>query len=131
MAINLDKAGTIVAKAIRRDNARDEDRYRDNIAWWMNRYETLISTEAEDVVRNAATTFNQAVALRDEAVDLLAQFDQEVDKAEREIARLGGIAFVEQLQPTIKERKAYLDNLYESLTRGRTAEWSEIRDQPS
>ena len=123
MAINLDKAGTIVAKAIRRDNARDEDRYRDNIAWWMNRYETLISTEAEDVVRNAATTLNQAVALRDEAVDLLAQFDQEVDKAEREIARLGGIAFVEQLRPTIKERKAYLDNLYESLTHGRTAEW--------
>jgi hypothetical protein len=123
MAINLDKAGTIVAKAIRRDTVHEEEKYKDNIAWWMNRYERLISTEAEDAVRYAATTFNQAVALRDKAVDQLAQFDQEVDKAEREISRLGGIAFVEQLRPTIKERKAYLDNLYESLTQGRTAEW--------
>ena len=122
MAINLDKAGARITKALRRDNASDKDRYKDNIAWWMNRYTTLITTEAEDVVRNAATMFNDAVALRDNAVNLLAQLDQEVDETEREITRLGGIAFVEQLQPTIKERKAYLDSLYESLTRGRPEE---------
>lgn len=106
----------------RRDVAGDKARYKDNIAWWMNRYETLITTEAEDVVRNAATMFNDAVALKDNAVDLLAQLDKDATEAEREITRLGGIAFVEQLQPTIKERKVYLDNLYESLTRGRPAE---------
>jgi hypothetical protein len=119
MAINLDKAGAVIQKALRRDDTPDKATYKDNIAWWMNRYQTLIATEAEDVVRDAATMFNDAVALRDNAVDLLGQFDQEVDETEREITRLGGVAFIEQLQPTIKERKAYLDNLYESLTRGR------------
>jgi uncharacterized protein YceH (UPF0502 family) len=122
MAINLDKAATKITKALRRDNTPDKARYKDNVGWWMNRYETLITTEAEDVVRNAATMFNDAAALRDDAVDLLAQLDQEVNETEREITRLGGIAFIEQLQPTIKERKAYLDNLYESLTRGRPKE---------
>ena len=122
MAINLDKAATKITKALRRDNTPDMARYKDNVGWWMNRYETLITTEAEDVVRNAATMFNDAAALRDDAVDLLAQLDQEVNETEREITRLGGIAFIEQLQPTIKERKAYLDNLYESLTRGRPKE---------
>lgn len=101
----------------RRDDASDKARYKDNIAWWMNRYETLITTEAEDVVRNAATMVNNAVALRDNAVSLLAQLDKDAMEAEREITRLGGIAFVEQFQMTIKERKAYLANLYESLTR--------------
>ncbi|MFZ0924814.1 MAG: hypothetical protein WCE82_10795 [Halobacteriota archaeon] len=122
MAINLDKAATKITKALRRDNTPDKATYKDNVGWWMNRYETLITTEAEDVVRNAATMFNDAAALRDDAVDLLAQLDQEVNETEREITRLGGIAFIEQLQPTIKERKAYLDNLYESLTRGRPKE---------
>lgn len=122
MAINLDKAATKITKALRRDNTPDKARYKDNVGWWMNRYETLITTEAEEVVRNAATMFNDAAALRDDAVDLLAQLDQEVNETEREITRLGGIAFIEQLQPTIKERKAYLDNLYESLTRGRPKE---------
>ena len=88
----------------------------------MNRYEALIMTEAEDVVRNAAQSYNAAIAMKNSAADLLAQFDQEVDETEREIARLGAHAFVEQLQPAIKERKAYLDNLYESLVRGRTEE---------
>ncbi len=125
MAINLDKAATKITKALRRDNTPDKARYKDNVGWWMNRYETLITTEAEDVVRNAATMFNDAAALRDGAVDLLAQLDQEVNETEREITRLGGIAFIEQLQPTIKERKAYLDNLYESLTRGRPKERQE------
>jgi uncharacterized protein YceH (UPF0502 family) len=125
MAINLDKAATKITKALRRDNTPDKARYKDNVGWWMNRYETLITTEAEDVVRNAATMFNDAAALRDDAVDLLAQLDQEVNETEREITRLGGIAFIEQLQPTIKERKAYLDNLYESLTRGRPKERQE------
>ena len=122
MAINLDKAATKITKALRRDNTPDKARYKDNVGWWMNRYETLITTEAEDVVRNAATMFNDAAALRYDAVDLLAQLDQEVNETEREITRLGGIAFIEQLQPTIKVRKAYLDNLYESLTRGRPKE---------
>ena len=125
MAINLDKAATKITKALRRDNTPDKARYKDNVGWWMNRYEALITTEAEDVVRNAATMFNDVAALRDGAVDLLAQLDQEVNETEREITRLGGIAFIEQLQPTIKERKAYLDNLYESLTRGRPKERQE------
>ena len=125
MAINLDKAATKITKALRRDNTPDKARYKDKVGWWMHRYETLITPEAEDVVRNAATMFNDAAALRDGAVDLLAQLDQEVNETEREITRLGGIAFIEQLQPTIKERKAYLDNLYESLTRGRPKERQE------
>ena len=125
MAINLDKAATKITKALRRDNTPDKARYKDNVGWWMNRYEALITTEAEDVVRNAATMLNDAAALRYGAVDLIAQLDQEVNETEREITRLGGIAFIEQLQPTIKERKAYLDNLYESLTRGRPKERQE------
>ena len=123
MAINLDKAVAKIMKMFRRsDFARDKARYKDNIAWWMNRYETLIMTETEDVVRNAATMLNDAVALRENAVNLLAQLDNDAMEVEREITRLGGIAFIEQSQPTIKERKAYLDNLFESLTRGRPAE---------
>jgi|GEM_PF-503893 len=123
MAINLDKAGAKIMKTFRSsDIERDKARYKDNIAWWMDRYETLITTEAEDVVRNAATMINDAVAMRDNAVNLLAQLDKDATEVEREITRLGGIAFIEQLQPTIKERKEYLDNLYESLTRGRPTE---------
>jgi hypothetical protein len=123
MAINLDKAGAKIMNVFKRqDEAKDQDRFKDNIAWWMNRYETLIMTEAEDVVRNAATMFNDAAALRDNAVNLLAQLDKDAIEAESEITRLGGIAFIEQFQPTIKERKAHLDKLYESLTRGRPAE---------
>ncbi|HYA33728.1 MAG TPA: hypothetical protein VEG65_07025 [Candidatus Bathyarchaeia archaeon] len=123
MAINLDKVGTIVTRTFKRsDVANDKGSHKDNVAWWMNRYEALIMTEAEDVVRNAAQSYNAAIAMKNSAADLLAQFDQEVDETEREIARLGAHAFVEQLQPAIKERKAYLDNLYESLVRGRTEE---------
>ena len=66
--------------------------------------------------------FNDAAALRDDAVDLLAQLDQEVNETEREITRLGGIAFIEQIAADDQRRKAYLDNLYESLTRGRPKE---------
>jgi len=118
MAINLDKAGTKIMKVLnRQDEANDKDRYKDNIAWWMNRYETLIVTESEHVVRNAATMVNDAAALRDNAINLLTQLDTDVDEAESEIMRLGGIAFIEQFLPTIKERKAYLDKLYESLTK--------------
>jgi hypothetical protein len=120
MAINLDKAGTKIMKVLnRQDEASDKDRYKDNIAWWMHRYETLIMTESENVVRNAATMINDAAALRDNAINLLAQLDRDAREAEREITRLGGIAFIEQFQPTIKERKAYLDKLYESLVRRR------------
>jgi hypothetical protein len=123
MAINLDKAGAKIMNVFKhQDEANDKARYKDNIAWWMNRYETLITTEAEDVVRNAATMFNDAVALRNNAVNSLTKLDQNTMEAEREITRLGGIAFIEQFQPTIKERKAYLDNLYKSLTRKRPEE---------
>jgi hypothetical protein len=123
MAINLDKAGTKIMKVLnRQDEASDKDRYKDNIAWWMHRYETLIMTESEHVVRNAATMVNDAAALRDNAINLLTQLDKDVAEAESEITRLGGIAFVEQFLPTIKERKAYLDKLYESLTRRRPQE---------
>ncbi len=108
----------------RHDEASDKARYKDNIAWWMNRYETLITSDAEDVVRNAATMINDAAALRDNAVNLLTQLDKNAMEVEREITRLGGVAFIEQLWPTIKERKVYLDNLYESLTRRRPAEKS-------
>lgn len=118
MAINLDKAGTKIMKVLnRQDDANDKDRNKDNIAWWMHRYETLIMTESEDVVRNAATMVNDAAALRDNAINLLTQLDTDVDEAESAITRLGGIAFIEQFLPTIKERKAYLDTLYESLTK--------------
>jgi hypothetical protein len=59
MVINLDKAGAKIMKTFSRsDIARDKAKYKDNIAWWMNRYEALITTEAEDVVRNAVTMFN-------------------------------------------------------------------------
>ena len=120
MAINLDKAGSKIMKVLnRQDEANDKDRYKDNIAWWMHRYETLIMTESENVVLNAATMINDAAALRDNAINLLAQLDTDAREAEREITRLGGIAFIEQFQPTIRERKAYLDTLYESLVRRR------------
>jgi hypothetical protein len=120
MPINLDKAGTKIMDVFKRQGeASDQDRYKDNIAWWMHRYEAIITTEAEDVVQNAATMINEAVALRDNAVNLLVQLDEDAAETEREITRLGGVAFIEQSQPTIKERKAYLDKLYESLLRER------------
>jgi len=117
MATNLEKLETKVMHTFKlSDTEGDKARYKDNIAWWMNQYKAIIATEAEDAVRNAATIFNDSIALRDNAVNVLVQFDEDVMETEREITRLGGIAFIEQLQPTIKERKAYLDNLFESLT---------------
>lgn len=88
----------------------------------MHRYEIIIMTEAENVVRNAATMINDAATLKGNAINLLAQLDKAARKAEREITRLGGIAFVEQFQPTVKERKTCLDKLYESLVRKRPEE---------
>jgi len=79
-------------------------------------------TEAENVVRNAATMINDAATMRGNAINLLTQLDKDAREAEREITRLGGIAFVEQFQPTVKERKTYLDKLYESLVRKRPEE---------
>ncbi|MGZ8898137.1 MAG: hypothetical protein ACXW1Q_07465 [Halobacteriota archaeon] len=123
MAINLDKAGAKIMDVFKRqDEASDKDRYKDNIAWWMHRYEMIIMTEAENVVRNAATMINDAATLRGNAINLLTQLDKDAREAEREITRLGGIAFVEQFQPTVKERKTYLDKLYESLVRKRPEE---------
>jgi type IV secretory pathway VirB4 component len=94
-------------------------RHKDDIAWWMKRYESLCTTEAEDVIRKAMAMLNDAVALRDEALGLVAQLDQDIGEAEQEITRLGGAAFIEKLEPMIEELKVYFDNLYESLKRPR------------
>ena len=118
MATNLEKLETKIIHTFKpSDIENDKARYKDNIAWWMNRYKAIIATEAEEVVRNAVAIFNESIDLRDNAVNLLVQFDKDVMETEREITRLGGVAFIEQLQPTIKERKTHLDNLFESLTR--------------
>jgi hypothetical protein len=62
---------------------------------------------------------NDAVALRDEALDVVAQLDQDISEAEDEIMRLGGAAFIEKSEPMIEELKVYFNNLYESLKRPR------------
>ncbi|MFZ0926007.1 MAG: hypothetical protein WCE82_10680 [Halobacteriota archaeon] len=90
-------------------------RHKDDIAWWMKRYESLSTTEAEDVIRKAMAMLTDAVALRDEALNLVTQLDQDIGEAEHEITRLGGTAFIEKLEPMIEELKVYFDNLYESL----------------
>jgi hypothetical protein len=102
--------------------AGDKFRHKDDIAWWMSRYESLCTTEAEDVVRKAMAKLNDAVALRDQALDLVAQLDQDISEAEHEITRLGGAAFIEKSEPMIEELKVYFDNLYESLKRSRPEE---------
>jgi type IV secretory pathway VirB4 component len=98
----------------------DKSRYKDNIAWWMSRYESLCTTEAEDIIRKAVAKFNDAVALRDQALDLIEQLDQDIIEAEHEIKRLGGAAFIEKSEPMIEELTVYFDNLYESLKRPRS-----------
>jgi len=90
-------------------------RHKDDIAWWMKRYESLCTTEAEDVIRRAMAMLNDAVALRNEALDLVSQLDHDIGEAEDEITRLGGAGFIEKLEPMIQELKVYFDNLYESL----------------
>jgi hypothetical protein len=65
---------------------------------------------------------NDAVALRDQALDLVAQLDQDISEAENEITRLGGAAFIKKSEPMIEELKVYFDNLYESLKRARPEE---------
>ncbi|HEY5138082.1 MAG TPA: hypothetical protein VIJ25_02005 [Methylococcales bacterium] len=100
----------------------DKFRHKDDIAWWMSRYELLCTTEAEDVVRKAMAKLNDAVALRDQALDLVAQLDQDISEAENEITRLGGAAFIKKSEPMIEELKVYFDNLYESLKRARPEE---------
>jgi hypothetical protein len=94
-------------------------RHKDDIAWWMRRYESLCTTEAEDVVRRAMAMLNDAVALRDQALDLVAQLDRDIIEAEDEIARLGGAAFIKKSEPMIEELTVYFDKLYESLKRRR------------
>ena len=105
--------------ALRGGVAGAKFRHKDDIAWWMKRYEWLCTTEAEDVVRRAMAMLNNAVALRDEALDLVAKLDQDIDETEHEITRLGGAAFIEKSEPMIQELKVYFDNLYESLKRPR------------
>jgi hypothetical protein len=123
MPINLDKVATKIMKMFTRgDVARDKAWYKDNIAWWMGRYETLITTEAEVVVRKAMAKLNQAVTLRDEGINLVEQLDRDISEAESEITRLGGEAFIEKSEPMIEELKVYFDNLYESLKRPKPEE---------
>jgi hypothetical protein len=102
--------------------AGEKFRHKDDIAWWMNRYESLCTTEAEDVVRKAMAKLNNAMALRNQALDLVTQLDQDISEAEDEITRLGGAAFIEKSEPMIQELKVYFDNLYESLKRSRSEE---------
>ena len=120
MPINLDKVAAKIKKMLTRgDVARDAAWYKDNIAWWMGRYETLITTEADAVVRKAMAKLNEAVALREEGINLVEQLDRDIIEAESEITRLGGAAFIEKSEPMIEELKVYYDNLYESLKRSR------------
>ena len=118
MAINLDKAGAKIMKVFTRgDVAGDKFRHKDNIAWWMRRFEALCTTEAEDVIRKAMAKLNEAVALHNEGINLVEQLDRDIIEAEHEIKRLGGAAFIEKSEPMIEELKVYFDNLYESLKR--------------
>ena len=120
MPINLDKVAAKIKKMLTRgDVARDAAWYKDDIAWWMGRYETLITTEAEAVVRKAMAKLNEAVALREEGINLVEQLNRDIIEAESEITRLGGAAFIEKSEPMIEELKVYYDNLYESLKRSR------------
>ena len=120
MAINLDKAGAKIMKVFKRGGvAGDKFRHKDDIAWWMSRFEALCTTEAEDVVRKAMAKLNEAVALRHEGINLVAQLDRDISEAESEITRLGGAAFIEKSEPMIEELKVYFDNLYESLKHSR------------
>jgi len=91
MPINLDKVAAKIKKMLTRgDVARDAAWYKDDIAWWMGRYETLITTEAEAVVRKAMAKLNEAVALREEGINLVEQLDRDIIEAEHEVKRLGG-----------------------------------------
>ena len=118
MATNLDKAGAKIKKMLTRgDVADDKFQHKDDIAWWMRRFEALCTTEADAVVRKAMAKLNQAVALRDEGINLVEQLDRDIIEAEHEVKRLGGDAFIENSEPMIKELKVYFDNLYESLKR--------------
>ncbi|HYA33273.1 MAG TPA: hypothetical protein VEG65_04690 [Candidatus Bathyarchaeia archaeon] len=94
-------------------------RHKDDIAWWMRRYESLCTTEAEDVIQRAVAMLNDAVVLRDEALDLVGQLDHDIIQAEDEIKRLGGTAFIEKLEPMLEELSVYFESLYESLKRPR------------
>jgi hypothetical protein len=120
MAINLDKVGEKIMKVLKRVGmADDKFQHKDDIAWWMSRFEALCTTEADDVVRKAMAKLNDAVALRDEGIYLVAQLDRDIIEAEEEITRLGGAAFIEKSEPMIEELKVYFDNLYESLKHSR------------
>ena len=120
MAINLDKAVEKIIKVLTGWGVADyKSQHKDDIAWWMSRFEALCTTEADDVVRKAMAKLNDAVALRDEGIDLVAQLDRDIIEAEDEITRLGGAAFIEKSEPMIEELKVYFDNLYESLKHSR------------
>ena len=122
MAINLDKAGAKITKALKlRDIGKTQN--VDNVAWWMRRYEWLCTTEAEEVVRQAMDKLNDAIALRDDALNLVEQLDRDIDEAGDEIARLGGKKFIDRSQPMIEELQIYFDKLFESLRRGQPAVW--------
>ena len=100
--------------------AGEKFRHKDDIAWWMRRYETLCTSEAEDIIKKSTAMLNDAVALRDRALTLVEQLDEDMSEAENEIMRLGGAAFIEKMGPMLEELKVYYDKLYESLERTRS-----------
>jgi len=122
MATNLDKAGAKIIKVLRGDVADDKVQHKDDIAWWIRRFEALCTAEADAVVRKAMAKLNEAVALREEGINLVEQLDRDIIEAESEITRLGGAAFIEKSEPMIEELKVYFDNLYESLKRPQSEE---------
>jgi hypothetical protein len=123
MPINLDKVAAKIKKMLTRgDVAEYKFQHKDDIAWWMRRFEVLCTTEADAVVRKAMAQLNEAVALRDQGINLVEQLDRDISEAESEITRLGGAAFIEKSEPIIEELKVYFDNLYESLKRSRPEE---------
>src|SRR5450756_1846879 len=122
MATNLDKAGAKIIKVLRGDVADDKFQHKDDIAWWIRRFDALCTAEADAVVRKAMAKLNEAVALREEGINLVEQLDRDIIEAEHEVKRLGGDAFIENSEPMIKELKVYFDNLYESLKRSRPEE---------
>jgi hypothetical protein len=71
MATNLDKAGAKIIKVLRGDVADDKFQHKDDIAWWIRRFEALCTAEADAVVRKAMAKLNEAVALREEGINLV------------------------------------------------------------
>lgn len=102
-----------------------EHRHQDDLDWWTRRYTALCTTRADEVVRKAVKTLNEATKIADKVNKLVTQFGNEVEEAEREIKRIGGAARIEELRPMIEKRNAALLEIYESLKNWRLVEKAE------